>query len=49
MEFPGPGVSFYHIFLCLDDMETFFLKDTLFDFEFFKILFQLDVIFYAPE
>ena len=51
MEFPGPGVSFYHIFLRLDDMETFFLKDNLFDFEFFffLIFFQLDVIFYAPE
>ena len=60
MDIPGSRVSFYHIFLCWDDnnMETFFLKVNFFGFElllflllllFFLILFQLDVIFYAPE
>ena len=43
MDIPGPRVSFYHIFLCLDDnyMETFFLKDNFFGFELFLFLLLL--------
>ena len=47
MDIPGPRVSFYHIFLCLDDddMETFLLKENFFGFELFFV-FVVVVVFF---